>query len=68
MGRHHPEVRLYSPNNIGQSVTVTPKRPYLHLRPGTYYIWKMVEPGVGLIEGEEMTAEELLEHFVIKEK
>ena len=60
--------RLYSPQIVGQSITVTPKHAFLRFRPGNYYEWKVVEPTLGYIDGIMLEAEEIAKHFIIKPK
>ena len=60
--------RLYSPQAVGQTLTVKPKQDYGRLRAGHYYGWKVVEPGLGVIEGMEISADEIREHFIVVPK
>lgn len=60
--------RLYSPKLIGQTIPVTPKHPYLKFGPGVNYLWEVFEEGVGRIEGVEVEAKEIIEHFIVRRK
>lgn len=60
--------RLFSPKLIGQSIPVTPKHPHLKFRPGVNYLWEVFEEGVGRIEGVEIEAKEIIEHFIVRRK
>ena len=60
--------RLYSPQVVGQTLTVKPKQGYGSLRAGHYYGWKVIEPGLGVIEGMEISADEIREHFIVVPK
>ena len=62
------KARLYSPSMVGRNLTVTPKHPYLAFRPGIIYEWGIMEEGVGEIDGIEITADEISEHFIVKRK
>lgn len=62
------KARLYSPQVVGQPITVTPKHSYLRFRPGCYYEWHVIEPGFGIIDNVELSAEEIATHFIIKPK
>lgn len=62
------KARLWSPLLVGQTLTVTPKHPYLKFGPGCYYEWKVTEVGSGIIESTEISAEEISEHFIVKPK
>lgn len=60
--------RLYSPKLIGQSIPVTPKHPYLKFGPGVNYLWEVFDDGVGRIEGVEVEAKEIINHFIVRKK
>lgn len=60
--------RLHSPQLIGHSLLVTPKHQYRTLRVGQVYEWQVYDEGLGEIEGYDVDARELREHFVIKVK
>lgn len=62
------KARLYSPILIGQSVTVTPRHPYLTYQVGRYYEWSIIDSGVGLINGYELEASDIIEHFIVIRK
>lgn len=60
--------RLYSPALVGQSLTVTPKHPYQRFRPTICYEWQVLEPGYGIIGIDDITADEIRQHFIVKKK
>lgn len=60
--------RLFSPMIVGQTLTVTPKHQYLKFTPGNYYGWRIIEEGVGYIEGVMVEAREIADHFIVKLK
>ena len=60
--------RLYSPKLIGQSVTVTPKESFSIFRVGHYYEWKVVDEGVGFIQGIELDADDIKKNFIVKRR
>lgn len=62
------KARLFSPQLVGTSLTVTPKHPYLKFGPGVYYKWDIIDEGVGYIEGVLIEATDIAEHFVVKTK
>lgn len=62
------KARLWSPLFVGKSLTVTPKHPYKKFGRGVYYEWEITEPGFGEIEGIEVSAQEIFDHFVVKQK
>lgn len=62
------KARLFSPALIGRTLTVSPKHAYLRFRPGVYYKWDIIEAGVGYIEGVEIEAQEISDHFIVKTK
>ena len=57
--------RLYSPLLVGQTLTLSPKHNYLSFRVGKYYEWSIIEEGVGLVNGYELTAKEIKDHFMV---
>lgn len=62
------KARLWSPLFVGTSLTVTPKHPINSMRPGRYYEWKITEPGLGIIDGASVSAQEIYDDFVVKAK
>lgn len=60
--------RLYSPKLIGQSVTVTPKESFSIFRVGHYYEWKVVDEGLGFIQGIELDADDIKKNFIVKRR
>ena len=60
--------RLYSPKLIGQSVTVTPKENFSMFRVGHYYEWRVVDEGVGFIQGIELDADDIKKNFIVKRR
>lgn len=60
--------RLYSPKLIGQSVTVTPKESFSVFRVGHYYEWRVVDEGVGFIQGIELDADDIKQNFIVKRR
>ena len=62
------KARLFSPVLVGKSLIVTPKHNYMSLIPGYYYLWRIIEEGVGYIGDIEITAQEISDHFVVKTK
>lgn len=62
------KAHLFSPVLVGKSLTVTPKHKYLKFGPGVYYEWNIIEAGTGEIDGIELTAQEISDHFIIKAK
>lgn len=60
--------RLYSPKLVGQSVTVTPKEPWLIFHPGHYYEWKVIAEGEGTMDGMSISADDIKEHFIVRKK
>lgn len=60
--------RLYSPQLVGQDVPVSPRHPYLKFGPGVHYLWHVYDEGVGTIEGVEVEAQEIIEHFFVRKK
>lgn len=62
------KARLFSPSLVGHSLIVVPKHNYLRFRVGTAYRWNVIEEGVGGINGLEITAEEISEHFFVRKK
>ena len=62
------KARLFSPLLVGRYLTVVPKHKYLKFGPGVYYNWYVIEAGVGNIEGVEITAQEIADHFIVKTK
>lgn len=62
------KARLYSPMSIGRHLTITPKHNYMVFRIGNYYDCEIIEAGVGLSQGVELEAEEIIEHFIVKTK
>lgn len=60
--------RLYSPKIVGQTLPVSPKHPYLRFQPGNTYLWEVFEEGLGRIEGVEIEAKEIIEHFIVRRK
>lgn len=57
--------QLYSPRAVGRVFAVKPKSNWNQFRMGAYYEWKMTEPGYGLIDGVEVSADELKKNFII---
>lgn len=57
--------RLYSPQVVGQTITVTPKKDFERFRVGNYYSWYIIEEGLGTINGWEYTAKEIKDNFII---
>lgn len=62
------KARLWSPIFVGTSLTVTPKHPFKKFGRGVYYEWQIIEPGLGIIESTEVSAQEIFDHFVVKQK
>lgn len=62
------KARLHSPLLVGQTLTLTPKHPYLHFQVGKYYECYIIEQGVGMISNYEIEADEIIEHFIVKTK
>lgn len=62
------KARLFSPQTVGQSITVTPKHAYRGYSLGHYYSWEVSAPGEGEIDGTPITAEEISKHFIVKYK
>ena len=62
------KARLWSPLFVGTNLTVTPKHPYKKFGRGVYYEWEITAPGLGEIEGIELSAQEIFDHFVVKQK
>lgn len=60
--------RLFSPLFIGKSFTITPKHSYLHFSVGKHYEWTMIEEGLGNVDGYEMEAKEIKDHFMLVPK
>lgn len=60
--------RLYSPKIVGQTLSVSPKHPYLRFQPGNTYLWEVLEEGLGRIEGVEIESQEIIEHFFVRKK
>lgn len=59
------KARLHSPLMVGHSLTVSPRHPYLTFRVGQYYEWAIIDSGVGLINGYELEADDIIEHFIV---
>lgn len=66
--QHILKARLFSPKTVGATLTVTPKHRFNKFGPGVYYQWEVIEPGIGIIEGVEVSAQEICDHFVVKQK
>lgn len=62
------KARLWSPLFVGTSLTVTPKNSFKKFGRGVYYEWKITEPGLGIIESTEVSAQEIYDHFIVKPK
>lgn len=62
------KARLWSPLFIGTSLTVTPKESFNKFKRGVYYEWQITEAGFGIIEGVEVSAQEIYDHFIVKPK
>lgn len=62
------KARLHSPLLIGTSITVAPKHPFLTFRVGQYYDWHIIDKGVGEINGYEIEANQIIEHFIVVPK
>lgn len=60
------KARLFSPKTVGTSLTVAPKHRFQKFVPGVYYQWEVIEPGIGIIEGAEVSAQEIVDHFIVK--
>lgn len=63
--RNMLKARLHSPLLVGCTLTVSPKHPYLSYGVGRYYEWSIIETGVGTINGFELEADTILEHFIV---
>lgn len=57
--------RLHSPQLVGQTLTVSPKHQFQTFQVGKYYEWSIIEAGVGLVDGYELTAKEIKDHFMV---
>ena len=57
--------RLYSPQLVGQTIYLTPKKPFSTFTLGRVYEWKVVEPGVGYIGGQLLRADEIKNLFKV---
>lgn len=67
--RHSIKIALlYSPKSVGRSFTVKPKEQYRAFSPSFLYQWKCLGDGEGEIEGFDVTADEIKEHFIVKRK
>lgn len=62
------KARLWSPLFVGTSLTVTPKHTFKKFGRGVYYEWQITEPGLGTIEGIDVSAQEIFDHFIVKTK
>lgn len=62
------KARLWSPLFVGTSLTVTPKHTFKKFGRGVYYEWQITEPGSGIIESTEVSAQEIFDHFIVKPK
>ena len=62
------KARLFSPQLVGKSLTVTPKHKYLMFGPGCYYEWDIIDEGVGYIGSTMIEAQEIIDHFIVKTK
>ena len=62
------KARLWSPLFVGTSLTVTPKHPFKKFGRGVYYEWQITAPGFGIIESTEVSAQEIFDHFIVKQK
>ena len=63
--RNMLKARLNSPLMVGHSFTVSPRHSYLAFRVGQYYEWAIIDSGVGLINGIELEASDIIEHFIV---
>lgn len=59
------KARLNSPIMIGNSITITPRHPFLGFSVGQYYEWTIIEKGVGISRGHELDADQIIEHFIV---
>ena len=62
------KARLWSPIFVGTSLTVSPKHTFKKFGRGVYYEWQIIEPGLGIIESTEVSAQEIFDHFIVKAK
>lgn len=60
------KAQLFSPRRIGSTILVSPKHTYLRFRVGHLYEWHVYDSGRGTIDGVEVSAEEIWEHFIVK--
>ena len=63
--RNASKAHLFSPVFVGKSFTVTPLKPTKRFHLGAYYEWHIIEPGVGVINGIELTANDIIENFKV---
>lgn len=66
--QHILKARLFSPKTVGAVLTVTPKHQFKKFGPGVYYQWEVVDVGIGMIGNIEVSAQEIFDHFVVKQK
>lgn len=57
--------RLHSPLLVGQTVSLTPKKPTSGFVLGRLYEWRVVEPGLGDIGGQLLRADEIKDLFKV---